>query len=258
MRRFLRGFLAVCFAFSCLLQIGNACPVAQQNLVNVDLEITEYPAWDVNQDGIRDYRDLDLIDDLWLAYLDNPEDTRGDINRDGVVDIDDFHIVLYHHSAYPRTPSALGEIGGVHLNSGMFDTLAGDALQARLQKIRAESNRFPKYRQAIAFLEHLLVVGQPHKTQLLANYPNPFNPETWIPYHLAKTADVRITIYNGHGAVVRHLVLGYQSAGYYTSQGRAAYWDGCNDVGERVGSGIYFYQLHANYVSPIRKMVILK
>ncbi|MDE0009645.1 MAG: leucine-rich repeat domain-containing protein [Candidatus Poribacteria bacterium] len=96
------------------------------------------------------------------------------------------------------------------------------------------------------------------QTSLLANYPNPFNPETWIPYHLANPSDVQITIYDARGSIVRRLDLGHQREGYYTSRSRAAYWDGRNDVGERVASGIYFYQLQAENVSFLRKMVILK
>jgi flagellar hook assembly protein FlgD len=92
----------------------------------------------------------------------------------------------------------------------------------------------------------------------LANYPNPFNPETWIPYILARDSHVRITIYDTQGAIVRQLELGYRSEGYYTTRGRAAHWDGRNHVAERVASGIYFYQLETENVSLLRKMVILK
>ena len=98
----------------------------------------------------------------------------------------------------------------------------------------------------------------PERTELLINYPNPFNPETWIPYHLANPADVLISIYNMQGVVVRRLELGHQLAGYYTSRSRAAYWDGTNNHGERVGSGVYFYQLQVGEMSYLRKMVILK
>ncbi len=98
----------------------------------------------------------------------------------------------------------------------------------------------------------------PDETLLLANYPNPFNPETWIPYHLANASDVQITIYDTRGTVVRRLHLGHQREGYYTHRSHAAYWDGRNGIGERVASGIYFYQLRADEVSPLRKMVILK
>ena len=98
----------------------------------------------------------------------------------------------------------------------------------------------------------------PEATQLLANYPNPFNPETWIPYELATATDVQILIYDTRGTVVRRLELGHQPAGSYTSQSRAAYWDGHNDLGEPVASGIYFYQLQADGLLYLRKMVILK
>ena len=98
----------------------------------------------------------------------------------------------------------------------------------------------------------------PSETALSANYPNPFNPETWIPYQLSNTSDVKITIYDVQGRVVRELDLGHQRAGYYTSRSRAAYWDGRNNRGERVASGIYFYQLQADNISLLRKMVILQ
>ncbi len=98
----------------------------------------------------------------------------------------------------------------------------------------------------------------PSETALSANYPNPFNPETWIPYQLSNTSDVKITIYDMRGSVVRRLELGHQREGYYTSRSRAAYWDGRNNVGERVASGIYFYQLEADTMSLLRKMVILQ
>ena len=102
------------------------------------------------------------------------------------------------------------------------------------------------------------VVVLPGETVLSANYPNPFNPETWIPYQLANPSDVVISIYDGRGQVVRQLALGHQPAGYYTHRSRAAHWDGRNDFGERVASGLYFYHLRADTLSLLRKMVILK
>ena len=98
----------------------------------------------------------------------------------------------------------------------------------------------------------------PGKTQLLTNYPNPFNPETWIPYQLNSDAAVSIQIYGVDGNLVRRLEMGYQSAGYYHSQSRSGYWDGKNNQGEQVVSGIYFYQLLAGDYTDTRKMVILK
>ena len=99
----------------------------------------------------------------------------------------------------------------------------------------------------------------PKRTVLLANYPNPFNPETWLPYQLANDAEVTIRIYSSAGHLVRHLDLGFQQAGYYIGKSRAAYWDGRNDLGERLASGVYFYQLRTGKSSEsIRKMVIRK
>jgi flagellar hook assembly protein FlgD len=93
---------------------------------------------------------------------------------------------------------------------------------------------------------------------LLQNFPNPFNPETWVPYQLADSAEVSLTIYDAHGRIVRHLNLGRKVAGSYTDRGKAAYWDGKNSLGERVSSGVYFYRLTAGDFSAVRKMVIAK
>ena len=101
-------------------------------------------------------------------------------------------------------------------------------------------------------------IPTPDATDSLSNYPNPFNPETWIPYQLAKSADVNITIYNVRGTVVRQLALGHQAAGVYHNRSRAAYWDGRNALGEPVANGIYFYTLTAGEFSATRKMLIRK
>ena len=114
------------------------------------------------------------------------------------------------------------------------------------------------FRRGIAVLEQLRAALTPKATLLLPNYPNPFNPETWIPYHLAHAADVTLTIYDTKGVLVRTLELGYQMAGFYQSRNRAAYWDGRNAVGEPVASGVFFYQLTAGDFSATRRMVILK
>ena len=144
------------------------------------------------------------------------------------------------------------------LDPATLKTLDPETLEAKLDTLLAESDGSLRYLQAIALLESVLAEMRPEETLLLANYPNPFNPETWIPYHLEDTSDVQITIYNARGTVVRRLDIGHQRAGYYTSRSRAAHWDGRNDIGERVATGIYFYQLQAGNVSFLRKMVILK
>lgn len=96
------------------------------------------------------------------------------------------------------------------------------------------------------------------ETALLPNYPNPFNPETWIPYQLASPADVTVSIYAADGKLVRTLELGYQPAGIYQSRSRAAHWDGCNAQGERVASGVYFYTFTAGDFTATGKMLVRK
>lgn len=98
----------------------------------------------------------------------------------------------------------------------------------------------------------------PAKSALLQNFPNPFNPETWIPYQLKEASDVKIFIYSASGQLVRKLDLEYKSAGVYSSQDRSAYWDGRNDSGEKVSNGVYFYRIQANGFSDVKKMTILK
>ena len=107
-------------------------------------------------------------------------------------------------------------------------------------------------------LEQLLALLTPKKTALLPNYPNPFNPETWIPYQIAEPADVTLHIYATNGHLVRTLMLGHQPAGIYHNRNRAAYWDGRNELGEPVASGIYFYTLSAGDFTATRKMLIQK
>ena len=144
------------------------------------------------------------------------------------------------------------------LDTTPLESLDLEQLEEQLQILRAQSDGSAEYLQAIALLENTLAAMRPDKTQLLANYPNPLNPETWIPYHLANPSNVRITIYDTRGTVVRQLDLGHQREGYYTSRSRAAYWDGRNNFGEPVASGIYFYQFQADNISLLRKMLILK
>ncbi len=101
-------------------------------------------------------------------------------------------------------------------------------------------------------------IGQPKLTQLLQNFPNPFNPETWIPYQLETSADVTLQIYDTAGDLVRTLDLGFKPQGFYMTRSTAAYWDGRNNLGEQVASGVYFYSLHTPDFSATRKMLILK
>ena len=118
--------------------------------------------------------------------------------------------------------------------------------------------------EGVATLEQLLTVilqqaeTPPQETVLLANYPNPFNPETWIPYQLAKPAEVTVSIHAADGTLVRTLALGQLPAGVYQDKDRAAYWDGKNEQGESIASGVYFYTLKAGDFSATKKMLIRK
>ena len=107
-------------------------------------------------------------------------------------------------------------------------------------------------------LGEFLLSPIPKKSVLLANYPNPFNPETWIPFRLSGVADVTIRIYNVKGKLVRTLILGSKAAGTYVNREKAAYWDGKNDNGEKVASGVYFYSIKAGKFSATRRMVLVK
>ena len=113
-------------------------------------------------------------------------------------------------------------------------------------------------KQSLIRLPKLVAYEIPVQTELLPNYPNPFNPETWIPYRLAEDAFVTLTIYDQTGHVVRTLEIGHQIAAVYESRSKTIYWDGRNEVGETVASGVYFYFLTAGDYSATRKMAILK
>ena len=143
---------------------------------------------------------------------------------------------------------------------------AGDRLKVALYDDRGSIVSGPFQRTVTtmdirnAFLSLQLNVGdvQPQDTLLAQNFPNPFNPETWIPYQLSKATEVKIDIYDISGHLVRSLNLGWQPLGAYMTPSSAAYWDGKNAVGERVASGIYFYTLQTSDFAATRRMVILK
>ncbi|RKU31583.1 hypothetical protein C6499_04215, partial [Candidatus Poribacteria bacterium] len=137
-------------------------------------------------------------------------------------------------------------------------TLRLEPAMIRTWIAEAENDGTLAFEKGIENLKRLLTLRLPKKTRLLANYPNPFNPETWFPYELAAPADVTLTIYGVNGQVVRQLALGHQVAGMYESKVRAAYWDGRNAVGEPVASGVYFYTLTAGDFTATRKMLIRK
>ena len=116
----------------------------------------------------------------------------------------------------------------------------------------------PPFLAVEPFEMRVTTLGQVKRTALLQNFPNPFNPETWLPYRLAADAPVSLGIYNVRGQLMRELNLGVQKAGGYLTRETAAYWDGRDQVGETVSSGIYFYSLHAGPFQSTRRMLVLK
>ena len=219
---------------------------AYSNFASIAYTITyaPYSNMDVNEDGNVDITDMTLV----LADIgkDTPTTARADVNKDGSVTVADLQLVIDNlDDPTNATAPAITD------KSVVFNA---ERLQAELKRVGTD----PRYAEAIAYIQQLLNIERPATTRLLANYPNPFNPETWIPYQLAKASNVQITIYDVRGTVVRSLKLGHKPEGYYTNRSRAAHWDGRNNFGERVATGVYFYQLQADSMSLLRKMVILK
>ena len=214
----------------------------------VRFEVGDAPVYaqaDVNQDGSVNVQDLVLVaNEMGKPGAPN-EGTNVDINADGNVNVLDLiQIVNNFEDGSPAAPTV--------------NPQDAEQIQNVLTQVRQADDGSQAFRRTIAVLKGLLRAIRPETTVLLPNYPNPFNPETWIPYQLASASDVQITIYDMKGVLVRTLLLGHQAAGYYTHRNRAAYWDGRNSLGERVASGVYFYRLQADDISPLRKMVILK
>ena len=204
--------------------------------------------WDINDDGIVDIRDLVLVSNNFGE--ETPTHPKVDVNTDGNVNILDLLLVAAHfgESSTPASPSTRANINAEHF----------DLVEQWLTEAHLTNNGSLPFQQGIAALERLIDTATPTETALLPNYPNPFNPETWIPYDLAEDSEVDIHIYNLRGESVRRLAPGFQGAGTYRTRSRAVYWDGRNAVGEPVASGIYFYTLHASKIKATRQMVILK
>ena len=206
---------------------------------------TQFVEYDVNQDGVVDISDLVIV----AARIGQSGPNAADVNGDGFVNVQDLILVAGALGQAQAAPS---------LHSAALETFTAADIREWLTQAHGLDLTNPKLQSGIRFLEQLLLVLVPKETALLPNYPNPFNPETWIPYHLAKDADVTLTIYAIDGQVVRRLALGHQPAGMYQNRSRAAYWDGRNAFGEPVASGVYFYTLTAGDFTATRKMLIRK
>ena len=210
---------------------------------------TRRPA-DIDGDGTVSIFDMILVGrSFGLLTASKPGGSvNEDINGDGVVNISDLILVVQHiNEPISDDPAA---------------PIAPQLIQQWIDLAWTEYDGSLEFQKGITNLENMLMALMLEKTEpktvLFANYPNPFNPETWIPYQLAVPTEVVVTIQTTTGSIVRTLPLGHQSAGVYKTPNRAAYWDGKNDIGEPVTSGIYFYTLTAGEFTATRKMLIRK
>ena len=213
--------------------------------LTAEISVTAGPERDANQDGIVDIEDLVEV----ASNFQQTGPNNADVNGDGIVDVKDLLLVagaLENTAAAPAAhPQALTILTAADIQ--------GWLAQARqLNLTDAASQR------GILFLEQLLATLAPKETALMPNYPNPFNPETWIPYQLANDALVTLSVYDQSGHFVRTLDIGRKRSGVYRDKAVAAYWDGRNQNGEPVTSGTYYYQLRAGDYTAIRRMVIVK
>ena len=199
---------------------------------------------DVNGDGVVNILDLTLV-----AQAISMGDGERDVNGDGVVNVFDLVQVAGAIGGGGAAPSAY---------SPELSIISAADVERWLALAQGLGVGDANLQRGIRFLEGLLAALTPKETMLLPNYPNPFNPETWIPYRIAHGAEVAIMIYDTKGTLVRRLALGYQPPGHYEDRGRAAYWDGRNERGEAVASGIYIYQFRARDYAASRRMVIVK
>ena len=200
---------------------------------------------DADGNGVVDVEDLIFVAKAYSEKGNN----AADVNGDRIVDINDLIFVAEALGDFPDAPA---------IRPRMQVIFTDEQLRELIAEAKVRKNSSPSYQKGLALLEQFFRLATPKKTALLANYPNPFNPETWIPYQLAKAADVTVTIYAADGAVVRTLFLGHQPVGIYRDRNRAAYWDGRNQLGEPVASGVYFYTLTAGDFTATRKMLIRK
>ena len=211
-------------------------------------------SYDINRDGVVNILDLVAAASQFGQVGTN---LTGDTNGDGKVNVFDLVLVGSHLGESAAAPS---------LRFNRSDPIVHyqpSSVKRQFQALAAlESLEIPSRGAHIA--RDLLKVWLSHmepsvtETKLLPNYPNPFNPETWIPYQLSEAAHVQIRIYDVAGHLVRTLDMGTKLAGSYLSQSQAAYWDGRNDGGETVSSGIYWYELDSGSFRATRKMVIQK
>ena len=214
-------------------------------------------AVDITGDGSVTYLDIIEVAENYGKTVVDGANPRADVNKDGIVDIEDLIVIAKAVDSQAPVDSQAAPMLTQRAHDFSFTPEEVLRWIQDARDIGADA-------QTIAVLEQFLVVltqgtqPTPERTALLANYPNPFNPETWIPYQLTQPAKVTISIHAIDGTLVRTLPLGEMPAGVYQSKHRAAYWDGKNAHGEQVASSVYFYTLKAGQFTATRKMLILK
>ena len=256
---------------------ADAEPIAV-NLVDATVHIGfTLPSWDVNKDGKINIFDLVIAAN---QFSQSGENMLGDVNQDQVVNIFDIVLIGSHfgeeaggnnsllaapsHLSLNQQIDELFTTGLIEPNGTMRQRLL--EMQRQLSSLTLQIDGVSKTRAILNGLITGLNTVVPQQTQLLQNYPNPFNPETWIPFELTESQSIQIAIYSADGDLVRSLSLRELPAGSYLTPDRAAYWDGQDQNGRRVSSGIYFYQLQSDgllgsKLSPLsnpRKMIIVK
>ena len=202
--------------------------------------------WDINQDKTVDIFDLVIVAG---QFGKEGESLTGDIDKNDIVDIFDLVQIASHFGTTTESLAA---------------PPIGDNRIAYLRNALTELKVWEKSDPDVIFATKLLrdwMVANgdiPMVAKLLPNYPNPFNPETWIPYQIADASTVKLSIFDVTGSQIRQIEVGYRQAGIYENQSDAIYWDGRNKFGEPVTSGVYFYMLQTDDFSATRKMIMLK
>ena len=225
---------------------GNRTDISTSGVGIVINEISsQYSDYDINQDGVVNISDLVIV----AGRLGQSGPNPADVNGDGVVNVQDLILVA----------GAIGQISAApSLHPASVAMLTAADIQEWLTAAQGLDLTNVTLQSGIRFLEQLLQVLIPQQTELLPNFPNPFNPETWIPYRLAEDGFVTLTIYDQSGVVIRKFDVGHKTAAVYETRSSAIHWDGRNEVGDKVASSIYFYTLTAGDFSATRKMLILK
>jgi len=218
--------------------------------IDTSKKVNITPSWDVDRDGTVGASDIIAIANVFGQKVSGKN--NADINGDGIVNILDL-VILADHFGESSIPASPGK--GSNVSSENLSVLKN--LYKSVEELQSDD---PDVAMAKELLIRLIKSNTPQITEsmLLQNYPNPFNPETWIPFRLSKPGTVTLSIYTSSGQLVRSIDLGYREMGDYTGKDKAVYWDGKNESGEQVSSGIYFYSIKAGDFTAIKKMIVKK